>query len=145
VWPRVRGPKQSIEVANLSLAGTDNPVGPCIDQRQWWRVRRGAPSNRIDKVHQRICRLVAMGVTVVAAAGNDATDAATYTPAAYEEVIAVSAIADFDGNTHQIPLVDRLTVMTAVVGTVPMFSAAMVTHRLSDALSMAQSGFACAS
>jgi hypothetical protein len=36
-------------------------------------------------------------VTVVAAAGNDGTDAVSFVPAAYDEVIAVSAFTDFDG------------------------------------------------
>ena len=36
-------------------------------------------------------------MTVVAAAGNDGTDAASFVPAAYDEVIAVSAFTDFDG------------------------------------------------
>ncbi|MGH3516055.1 MAG: S8 family serine peptidase, partial [Haloechinothrix sp.] len=37
------------------------------------------------------------GVTFVVAAGNDATDAKTFVPAAYDEVITVSALADFNG------------------------------------------------
>jgi subtilisin family serine protease len=48
-------------------------------------------------LHQAICRLTDAGVTVVAAAGNDGTDAASFVPAAYSEVIAVSAFTDFDG------------------------------------------------
>lgn len=51
----------------------------------------------VDKVHQRICRVTAKGVTVVAAADNRSSDAAFTTPAAYEEVIAVSAMVDYDG------------------------------------------------
>ena len=41
--------------------------------------------------------MVRRGVTTVAAAGNHSMDAATFAPAAYPEVIAVSAMADFDG------------------------------------------------
>jgi subtilisin family serine protease len=37
------------------------------------------------------------GVTVVAAAGNDGADMAGSTPAAYPEVLTVTAIDDFDG------------------------------------------------
>ncbi len=37
------------------------------------------------------------GVTAVAAAGNESMDASMVVPAAYPEVIAVSAMADFDG------------------------------------------------
>ncbi|MDP9022087.1 MAG: S8 family serine peptidase, partial [Actinomycetota bacterium] len=52
---------------------------------------------RIDHVHRAVCAATAAGVTLVAAAGNDAEDAANYHPAAYPEVIAVSALADSDG------------------------------------------------
>ena len=50
-----------------------------------------------DPMHRAICRLVDAGVTVAAAAGNETSDTAARTPAAYDEVIAVSAMADFDG------------------------------------------------
>ncbi|HEX2756547.1 MAG TPA: S8 family serine peptidase [Candidatus Limnocylindrales bacterium] len=50
-----------------------------------------------DILHAAICRLVASGVTVVAAAGNDSSSAAARVPAAYNEVITVSALADTDG------------------------------------------------
>jgi subtilisin family serine protease len=38
-----------------------------------------------------------VGVTYTVAAGNEADDAANHVPAAYDEVITVSALADFDG------------------------------------------------
>jgi subtilisin family serine protease len=71
----------TIEVANLSLGGTgtDSECG-------------GA-----DTFHDAICRSVAAGVTYVVAAGNAALDARSFVPAAYDEVITVSALADFDG------------------------------------------------
>jgi subtilisin len=50
-----------------------------------------------DILHQAICRLVASGVTVVAAAANDSGPASKRVPAAYDEVITVSALADTDG------------------------------------------------
>ena len=50
-----------------------------------------------DPIHTYICRSVAAGVTYVAAAGNDSLDTDLEIPATYEQVIAVSAIADFDG------------------------------------------------
>jgi subtilisin family serine protease len=40
---------------------------------------------------------IAAGVTYVVAAGNDAMDAASFSPANHPEVITVSAIADSDG------------------------------------------------
>jgi subtilisin family serine protease len=50
-----------------------------------------------DAYHQAYCRAVAAGVTVVVAAGNDAVNASGAVPAAYDEVITVSALADSDG------------------------------------------------
>jgi subtilisin family serine protease len=50
-----------------------------------------------DILHAAICRLVSSGVTVVAAAANDSSSAAARVPAAYNEVITVSALADTDG------------------------------------------------
>jgi Subtilase family/Bacterial Ig domain/Fibronectin type III domain/Peptidase inhibitor I9 len=48
-------------------------------------------------MHQAICNVVDADVTVVAAAGNNAIDAESFFPAAYPEVIAVSAFSDLDG------------------------------------------------
>ncbi len=50
-----------------------------------------------DILHAAICRVVAGGVTVVAAAANDSGSASKRVPAAYNEVITVSALADTDG------------------------------------------------
>jgi len=72
-----------IEVANMSLGGTGSDGGSCGS----------------DSMHQAICNAVNAGVTFVVAAGNEADDAANHTPAAYDEVITVSALADFDGET----------------------------------------------
>lgn len=78
----------TIEVANMSLSMQATVTGPC-----------GVPArgNRTDHVHRAVCAATAAGVTLVAAAGNDAMDAAGFVPAAYPEVIAVSALADSDG------------------------------------------------
>ncbi|MDP3892511.1 S8 family serine peptidase [Nocardioides sp.] len=72
-----------IEVANMSLGGAGTDLGNC--------------GNGQDAMHAAICNAVAQGVTFVVAAGNDAQDAAGFTPAAYDEVITVSALADFNG------------------------------------------------
>jgi subtilisin family serine protease len=79
-----RDPAERIAVANLSEGGTGSDDGHCgqVDG---------------DLVHQAVCRSVAAGVTYVAAAGNDHADASTVIPAAYSEVITVSALADSDG------------------------------------------------
>ena len=72
------------EVANMSVAKSGHDDRAC-----------GTIEN--DVMHAAVCRLVQSGVTVVAAAGNDSGSAAAYVPAAYNEVITVSALADTDG------------------------------------------------
>jgi len=72
-----------IEVANLSLGGGGSDSH--------------CQTNFRDLFHQAFCRTVAAGVTVVVAAGNESRNAAQETPAAYDEVITVSALADSDG------------------------------------------------
>jgi len=73
-----------IDVANLSLGGTGTDDGHCGDSDG-------------DILHQAVCKSVAAGVTYVVAAGNDHEDASRLIPAAYREVITVSALADSDG------------------------------------------------
>jgi subtilisin len=73
-----------IEVANMSLSGSGADDGNC-----------GAGNN--DALHAAICESVAAGVTYAVAAGNNASNAAGFVPAAYNEVITVSALADFNG------------------------------------------------
>ena len=73
-----------IEVANMSLGGDGTDDGNC-----------GRTNG--DAQHQAICESVAAGVTYVVASGNDSADAANSTPAAYDEVITVSALSDFNG------------------------------------------------
>jgi subtilisin len=52
-----------------------------------------------DPLHQAICRVVAGGIPVVVAAGNNSRNAAANIPASYDEVITVSALADTDGRS----------------------------------------------
>ncbi|MFL5760072.1 MAG: S8 family serine peptidase [Thermomicrobiales bacterium] len=70
----------TIEVANMSLGG-EAPVEDCNDHG----------------LHEAICASVNAGVTYVVAAGNSSLDAGGFVPAAYPEVITVSAIVDTDG------------------------------------------------
>jgi subtilisin family serine protease len=73
-----------IEAVNMSVTRWGSDDGNC-----------GKTNN--DALHQAICRVVAKGITVVAAAANDSGAASKRTPAAYNEVITVSALADSDG------------------------------------------------
>jgi hypothetical protein len=50
-----------------------------------------------DVIHKAVCRVVSQGTILVAAAGNYGDSAKQRAPAAYPEVITVSAMADFDG------------------------------------------------
>ena len=70
----------TIEVANMSLGGLGS-AGSCTD----------------GGMREAICNATSAGVTFVAASGNNSSDTATQAPAAYPEVITVSALADFDG------------------------------------------------
>lgn len=70
----------SIEVANMSLGGTGSD-GACA----------------ASSLHRAICNSVNAGVTYAVAAGNESDDAKNHVPAAYDEVMTVSALADFNG------------------------------------------------
>jgi subtilisin len=75
-----------IAVANMSLGGQskDADDGNC------------GLTNR-DAIHQAICSSVAAGVTYVVSAGNDSRDIKDVRPAAYDEVLTATAMADYDG------------------------------------------------
>jgi subtilisin len=73
-----------IEAVNMSVAKTGSDDANC-----------GRTNG--DILHQAICRLYAAGITVVAAAANASKSAAGFVPAAYNEAITVSALADTDG------------------------------------------------
>lgn len=72
-----------IEVANMSL-GADVRVADTST------CTSGA-------LRIAICNSVSAGITYAVAAGNSKKDASKFVPAAYDEVITVSALADFDG------------------------------------------------
>ena len=73
-------PANDIDVANMSWG----------EQRAWGDCAS-------DALHGAICRADDAGIILVAGAGNSSTDAGNFVPAAYPEVISVSALADFDG------------------------------------------------
>jgi subtilisin len=76
----------NIEVANMSLGGRVTEDGTADD---------GNCANiNNDALHQAICKSVAAKITYVVAAGNDGLHTS---PASYNEVITVSALADYNG------------------------------------------------
>jgi len=79
----------SIEVANMSLGAPGSSNGNCGVNPSTGQV--------VDPMHRAICNSVNAGVVYTVAAGNSFRNAAGFTPAAYPEVITVSALADSDG------------------------------------------------
>jgi subtilisin len=79
-------PSNDIVVANLSGTGTMPASAP-----------RGGCTGAQDARLVAVCGLVDAGVTLVAAAGNESTDFQGLYPATFDDVLAVTAIADFDG------------------------------------------------
>ena len=77
-------PTNDVAVANISIGAGGRDDGAC-----------GASAK--DALHVAICRSVAAGVTYAVSAGNDGVDIARQIPAAYDEVLAVTAMADFNG------------------------------------------------
>jgi subtilisin family serine protease len=72
-----------IRVANMSLGGFGFDFGAC--------------GLGFDAMHAAICRATNDGVLFVVAAGNSDANFNFFTPAAYDEVLAVTAEADFNG------------------------------------------------
>jgi subtilisin len=83
-WVTANASALNIEVANMSLTGSGSNDNNC-----------GHSNN--DAEHQAICASTAAGVTYVAAAGNSSASLASSVPAAYPEVLAVTAMTDTDG------------------------------------------------
>lgn len=84
-WVANNAAIRGIKVANMSLGGGGADDGNC-----------GNTNN--DSMHKAICNAVNnKGVTFVVAAGNDNANFATFVPAAYNEVLTVTAVADFNG------------------------------------------------
>jgi subtilisin family serine protease len=83
-WVAANAAALNIKVVNMSLGGEGTDDGSCGTKDQ-------------DAFHAAVCRVTAAGVTVVVAAGNSKADLAKAVPANYDEVLAVTAMADFDG------------------------------------------------
>jgi subtilisin len=83
-WVAEHAAEHNIKVVNMSLGGAGTDDGACGTKSQ-------------DPFHQAVCNVVAKGVTVVVAAGNDGSELSGTVPAAYDEVLTVSALTDFDG------------------------------------------------
>jgi subtilisin len=83
-WVTANAARLQVKVANMSLGGVGTDDGNCGNTNG-------------DALHKAICASVKAGITYVVAAGNDNTDFAGFVPAAYDEVLAVTAVADFNG------------------------------------------------
>jgi subtilisin family serine protease len=83
-WVTANASRLNIKVANLSLGGAGTDDGNCGNTNG-------------DALHKAICSSVAAGVAYVVAAGNDGADMAGSVPASYNEVLSVTAVADFNG------------------------------------------------
>ena len=88
-WLNANATSLGIKVANMSLEMTR--TGATTDLDDDCDASIGEP------LHDAICRVVAKGVTFVAAGGNYAKELTNTTPAAYNDVLTVNAMADFDG------------------------------------------------
>jgi subtilisin len=85
-WVAANAAAENIKVTNMSLGGTGAPATTC--------------TTTTDPEHRAICRAIDAGVTFVVAAGNSARafdGLITGVPAAYPEVLTVTAMSDSDG------------------------------------------------
>ena len=83
-WVTANAAVLNIKVANMSLGGSGSDDGNC-------------GNTNADAMHKAICKSVTAGVTYVVAAGNSNVNFSGFVPAAYDEVLTVTAMADFNG------------------------------------------------
>lgn len=83
-WVAANAAADNIKVVNMSLGGSGLDDAACGEEGK-------------DALHLAVCRVVASGVTVVVAAGNSNVNLVDTVPASYDEVLTVSAMADYDG------------------------------------------------
>ena len=88
-WVDARSPAHNgqIRVANMSI---EAPI-PNVDAHDDCGFTIG------DPVHMAVCQVVEDGVAIVVAAGNNHDNIKDIAPAAYNEVITVTALEDWDG------------------------------------------------
>lgn len=80
---------RNIKVVSMSLGGASSSIPA--------NCGLSGTSTVIDPMHKAICNLIALNITVVAAAGNSGGPLESATPAKYPEVLTVTAFADSDG------------------------------------------------
>ncbi len=90
-WVTQSAPTLGIKVANMSLGGDGS------DSNRLKADCTPVDPARPDAYHTAICNSVKAGITYAVAAGNENTDMKAKVPAAYDEVISVTNVADFDG------------------------------------------------
>lgn len=83
-WVTANAAALGIRVANMSVSGTGMNDGNCGNTNG-------------DSWHKALCAATAAGVTWVVSAGNAGTDFARTIPAAYPEVLTVTAMSDTNG------------------------------------------------
>ncbi len=83
-WVAKNAQALGIRAANMSIAGTGTNDGNCGNSNG-------------DAEHKAVCAVVAAGVTLVVSAGNSGADFSRTIPAAYPEVLTVTAMTDTDG------------------------------------------------
>lgn len=83
-WVTANAASRNIKVASMSLGGTGSNDNNCGNTNS-------------DALHKAICNSVNAGVTYVVAAGNETDNLDNHTPAAYPEVLTVTAVSDSDG------------------------------------------------
>lgn len=79
----------NITAANMSLGGSGSDSANCGDPNNDGKVD--------DALHSSLCKSARAGVVYLVAAGNSDADAAGSVPAAYDEVLTIAAITDYDG------------------------------------------------
>jgi subtilisin family serine protease len=82
-WVAANATSKNIAVANMSLSGSGGDGGSCQTTR--------------EAMQKAICNATAVGVLFVVAAGNSGSNFSGSVPAAYDQVLTATAMADFNG------------------------------------------------